>query len=67
LLRLAAKADNLLDNVADRNQLRRYAKARRLLTRVLRVARAAGDRGTLTVPLAPIEAAIIPLLILVGG
>jgi hypothetical protein len=65
LLRLDRKMDRLLQQAAKRpghNHSARYANARRALARLLQVARAADHRGTLGVPLGPIEAAAGELL-----
>jgi len=64
LLRLNGATDHALDQGARSvGKAHRwwYAKARAALARLLTVAGAASDRGTLSVPLAPIEAAVAAL------
>jgi hypothetical protein len=65
LLRLDRKMDRVLEQAANspgHKQSRRYANARRVLARLLQVARVADHRGILGVPLGPIEAAASELL-----
>ncbi len=70
LQKLNSAADHALDQGAasvGKKRHRWYAKAQAALTRLLRVARAASDRGTLGVPLAPIEAAVAGLRALLAA